>query len=141
VTTESVVALPHGSASGRSDSPRASGRARVNGSVTHRDRVRVARGANLVAGARRMGRVMYLDAADSWIVRDSTPSIRQVWAADYTAAVPGDYAPFRFWCRGYRYPAVAFAALLDSAKWLLIHPVRGPLFLTAVGAGIAAAIH
>lgn len=140
--TESVVALPHGSVSGRSDSPRASGRARVNGSVTHRDRVRVVRGARTAERVRQVVRVVYLDAADSWIVSEPSPSIRQVWAADYTASVPGGYAPFRYWCRGYRYPAVAFAAVLDSAKWALIHPVRGPLFLTLTGAGVTAvAIH
>jgi len=83
---------------------------------------------------------MYLDAADSWIVRESTPSIRQVWATNYAALATVDYAPFRVWCRFWRYPAVAFSAGTDSVKWMLIHPVRGPLFLTATGAGIAAAI-
>lgn len=151
--TESVVALPNGSVSGRSESPRASARAMVNGSVTHGERRRPSptprtgartqtgpsRMARVAAWPRRVGRVMYLDAADSWIVRDSTPSIRQVWSTDYTAAVPGDYAPFRWWCRGYRYPAVAAAAVLDSAKWILIHPVRGPLFITATGVGVVTA--
>ncbi len=83
---------------------------------------------------------MYLDAADSWIVRESTPSIRQVWATDYAALATVDYLPFRLWCRGYRYVAVSSAAALDSVKWMLIHPVRGPLCLTAVGAGIAVAV-
>lgn len=82
--------------------------------------------------------VAYLDAADSWIVHESTPSIRQVWAADYTASVPGGYKPFAYWCRAYRYPAVAAAAVLDSTKLMLIHPVRGPLFLTTAGSAVAA---
>lgn len=136
--TESVMALPHGSPSRGSDSPRASARARVNRSVTHRDRVQAAKATRTGQFVARAVRVVYLDAADSWIVRESTPSIRQVWKADYTASVPGNYAPFRYWCRGWRYPAVASAAVLDSAKWALIHPVRGPLFLTATGSTIAA---
>ncbi|MEU7170281.1 hypothetical protein ABZ949_02170 [Micromonospora tulbaghiae] len=84
---------------------------------------------------------MYLDAADSWIVRESTPSIRQVWATDYPALARVDYAPFRVWCRVYKPAAVGSAAVLDSVKWLLIHPVRGPLFLSAVGVGAAVAIY
>jgi hypothetical protein len=82
---------------------------------------------------------MYLDAADSWIVSDSTPSIRQVWATDYAALATVNYTPFRLWCRSYRIFAVASAATLDSVKWCLIHPVRGPLFLTATSVGIAVA--
>ncbi|MEV1013807.1 hypothetical protein AB0I89_23940 [Micromonospora sp. NPDC049801] len=89
---------------------------------------------------RRIGRVMYLDAADSWIVREATPSIRQVWATDYAALATIDYLPFRLWCRGYRYAAVSSAAVLDGVKWMLIHPVRGPLFLTATGAGVGAVV-
>lgn len=139
--TESVVALPHGSAVGGVENPRASARARVKQSVTHRDRVRRAAATQPVAVARRISRVMYRDAADSWIVRDSTPSIAQVWATDYAALATVDYAPFRVWCRFYRFPAVLFAAGLDSAKWMLIHPVRGPLFLTAVSVGVAVATH
>lgn len=92
-----------------------------------------------MGAARQIGRVMYLDAADSWIVSDSTPSIRQVWAADYAALATVNYTPFRMWCRSYRLFAVASAATLDSVKWCLIHPVRGPLFLTATSVGIAVA--
>lgn len=152
--TESVVALPNGSVSGRSENPRASARARVNGSVTHGERRRPSptprtavrtqvgpsRMARVAAWPCHAGRVMYLDAADSWIVKNSTPSIRQVWSTDYAASIPGDYAPFRYWCRAYRYPAVAAAAVLDSAKWMLIHPVRGPLFLSATAGGVAAVV-
>lgn len=126
------------SAVGGSDSPRASARARVKPSVTRRNRVRRLRTARPVVAARRVGRVMYLDAADSWIVRESTPSIRVVWRTDYSATTP-EFAPYRRWCRAYRYPAVAAAAALDSAKWMLIHPVRGPLFI-ATSVGVAAAI-
>ncbi|MEU0078496.1 hypothetical protein ABZY58_11420 [Micromonospora tulbaghiae] len=91
--------------------------------------------------ARRVGRVMYRDAADSWIVRESTPSIRQVWRTDYAALASVDSAPLRVWCRFWRYPAVLFASGLDGAKWFLIHPVRGPLFITVTGGGVAVALH
>lgn len=137
--TESVVTLSNVSAVGGSDSPRASARARVKPSVTRRDRVKRLGAARPVVFARRVGRVMYLDAADSWIVRESTPSIRTVWRTDYSAAMPADFVPYRRWCRAYRYPAVAAAAALDSVKWMLIHPVRGPLFI-ATSVGVAAAI-
>lgn len=139
--TESVVTLPHGSASEGGQRARVSARARGRTSVTKRDRIQAIRGSRVVVAARQIGRVAYLDAADSWIVRDSTPSIKQVWQADYSVTVPGGYAPFRYWCKTYRYPAVAAAAVFDSAKWMLIHPVRGPLFISTVGAGIAAAIY
>jgi len=133
--TESVVALPNGSAIGGSDSPRASARVRVNRSVTERVRARPAGGARVV---RRALRVMYVDAADSWIVRESTPSIRQVWRTDY-AALAVDHPAARVWCRVYRFPAVASAAVLDSIKWCAIHPVRGPL-LAAASAGTVWAV-
>lgn len=140
--TESVVALPSGTAVGDSDRARAR-RARTRASVDATDRSRKARevAARTGLGIRRFGRVMYADVEGSWIVRDATPSISQLWKTDYPAIASIDYAPFRIWCRAYRYPAVAFAAVLDSAKWALIHPVRGPLFITTVGAGITAAIH
>jgi hypothetical protein len=137
--TESVVTLSNVSAVGGAEHPRASARARVKPSVTRRDRVKRLGAARPLVAARRVGRVMYLDAADSWIVRESTPSIRQVWATDYSATVPGDFVPFARWCRAYRYPAVGAAAVLDSVKWMLIHPVRGPLFI-ATSVGVAAAI-
>lgn len=136
--TESVVTLPNVSVVGGSDSPRASARAKVKPSVTRRDRVKRLRAARPVAAARRVGRVMYLDAADSWIVRESTPSIRVVWRTDYSATTP-EFVPYQRWCRAYRYPGIAFAAALDSMKWMLIHPVRGPLFI-ATSVGVAAAI-
>lgn len=152
--TESVVALPNVSANGRPESPRASARARVKRSVTHgdqprprettqtalREHTKARRAARVTTWPRRALRVMYLDAADSWIVRESTPSIRQVWATDYTASVPGDYPPFQLWCRVYRVPAVVAAAVLDSTKWCLIHPVRGPLLLAATAVGTAAVV-
>lgn len=138
--TESVVALPHGTAGGRSDSPRASARARVKGSVTHREQKRSVGQARPVRFARQVGRVMYRDAADSWIVRESTPSIRQVWSTDYAALASVDWAPFRVWCRFWRYPAVFFASATDGAKFFLIHPVRGPLFIGAVAGGTVAAV-
>ncbi|MEU7978277.1 hypothetical protein AB0B63_07065 [Micromonospora sp. NPDC049081] len=84
---------------------------------------------------------MYLDAADSWIVREPSTSIRQVWATDYAALSGIDDPTYRAWCRLWRYPAVLSAAALDSTKFFLIHPVRGPLFLTAVGVGAAVATH
>ncbi|WP_431728547.1 hypothetical protein [Verrucosispora sp. TAA-831] len=149
--TDRVVTVPNVSAIGGVEHPRASARARVNQSVTHRDQKSVRRNARQVDAARRLGvraagwaratgRVMYLDAADSWIVRERSQTIRQVWSTDYAAAAPGDFAPFRRWCRAYRYPAVAATVVLDSVKWLLVHPVRGPLSI-ATCVGIAAVIH
>lgn len=136
--TESVVALPHGTPSGGVHSPRASARAHARASVTHREQVRVSKHTNTATRLRHFGRVMYLDAADSWIVSDSTPSIKTVWNTDYSTTVPGNYRPFIIWCRVWRYPAVACAATLDSAKWLLIHPLRGPLFIATIGGTVAA---
>lgn len=136
--TESVVALPHGSPSRGSDSPRASARARVNRSVTHRDRTLSIKESRPVLFVRRVSRVVYLDTADSWILNEDSPAPKKVWKTDYTAAVPGGYKPFVRWCRAWRYPAVILGSACDGAKWFLIHPVRGPLTITAVGTGVAA---
>ncbi|MCW6003832.1 hypothetical protein K1W54_04445 [Micromonospora sp. CPCC 205371] len=87
-----------------------------------------------------MARVVYLDTADAWLWSESTPSIRQVLATDYSASTPAGWLPFVVWCKAYKVPAVVFAAVLDSAKWFLIHPVRGPLFLAATGGSVAAVI-
>lgn len=135
--TESVVALGHGSPGNGMQRPRASARARMKASVTRRDRLRRIRAANPAAKIRHIGRVMYLDAADSWIVNTHSPAPKTVWRTDYNSAVPGAYRPFTTWCRIYRYPAVVFGATLDGAKWLLIHPLRGPLTITAAAAGAA----
>lgn len=92
-------------------------------SVTARDQIHQRR----VSPMRRVGRVMYLDAADSWIVREHSPAPATVWATDYTAHIPGAYRPFVLWCRAYRIPAVLVGAVLDGIKFLLIHPARGPV--------------
>lgn len=82
---------------------------------------------------RREVQVVYLDTADSWLLTGRAPSAKDIWRADYAANVPADFAPFVMWCRAYRVPAVLVALLLDGTKWLLVHPVRGPLtLLTAV---------
>ncbi len=94
-----------------------------------------------VSGVRRLGRVVYLDAADSWWWAGRTVSAREVYGADY--AVPGSYRPFVLWCRVYGYPGAAWAAGCDAAKWLGCHPVRGPLtflFLLVVAALVGLAV-
>lgn len=138
--TESVVALPNGSHVGSADSPRVRRtRTRARTMVTARSGRAKAAARRAKAVGRNVAEVMYLDAADSWIVRESTPSLRALWATDYAAHVPGGYTPFVVWCRAYRLFAVASAAPLHALLWLLVHPVRGPLFLTVTGAGITAA--
>jgi hypothetical protein len=84
---------------------------------------------------RRITRVVYNDAVDGWIVRTPAPSIAEVFNFEY--AVPGDYAPFRVWCKVYtRSLGVLFASAFDGAKWVLIHPVRGPLAMLGAAAAI-----
>jgi hypothetical protein len=84
---------------------------------------------------RHAGRVFYRDAADGWLMQGRTLSVAEVAQLRY--AVPGDWKPFRLWCTFYtRSLGPIFAAVLDGAKFTLIHPVRGPL----AGAGTAAAI-
>jgi hypothetical protein len=120
-----------------------SARARARTSVAEGDDARVAKQARVAARRPalpvRLLRVVYLDAADSWLLSESTPSIKVVWRADYSASAPAGWLPFVVWCKAYKPAAVMFAALLDSAKWLLIHPVRGPLLIAATG-GTAAAL-
>lgn len=135
------MALPDGSHVGGPTRVGVNARARVKRSLAQRDQTRKARLAQIAAVAGRISRVMWLDAADSWIVRDSTPSLRRVWATDYTAHLQDPYGPYVWWCKGYRLFAVATVAPLHAVLWLLAHPVRGPLFLTATGVGIAAATH
>lgn len=84
---------------------------------------------------RLFGRVFYRDAADGWLMQGRTLSVAEVAQLRY--AVPGDWGPFRIWCTVYtRSVGPVVAAILDGAKWVLIHPVRGPL----AGAGTAAAL-
>lgn len=111
-------------------------RTSVATSITERVRKRRGRVSPLVGHARRVGRVVYLDAADSWWLNGRSLSAKQVFAAEYV--VPGNYQPFAWWCRFYRYPATAFAFWQDAWKWLFIHPVRGPL--TFLGLLVAAAV-
>jgi hypothetical protein len=80
---------------------------------------------------------MYLDAADSWVVRDHSPAPRAVWNSDYTVSVPDAYPPFVWWCRFWRYPAVVLGCAFDAAKFLHIHPVRGPVTIAIEGAIVA----
>jgi hypothetical protein len=81
------------------------------------------------APLRRAVRVVYRDTVDGWIVQNRTLSMGEVFTMQY--AVPGDWKPFRIWCTVYtRTFGTLSAALLDGAKWLLIHPVRGPITVT-----------
>ena len=140
--TVSEMAVPNGIPVAGGDSPRVLTRARARPSVTRSDTVRPsqAKEGTAVRGSAvsRLVRVVYLDAADSWIVSDSTPSIRVVWKTDYASAAPAGWLPFVVWCKAYRLPAVLVAVVLDSVKWLLIHPLRGPLSLTIAGGLLAA---
>jgi hypothetical protein len=142
--THGNVAVLHGSPVPDPNGARVSARARARASVAEGDDARVAKAARIAARGPalpvRLPRVVYLDAADSWLWSESTPSIRQVWATDYSSGAPAGWLPFVVWCKAYRLPAVVSAALLDSIKWMLIHPVRGPLFLAATGGGVAAIV-
>lgn len=90
---------------------------------------------------RRMVQVVYLDAADSWIAEERSPSAKTVWRTDYTAHLDTVWKPYGYWARAYRVAAVLFAMLLDAAKFLLIHPLRGPITLTFAAVGYLAAAH
>jgi hypothetical protein len=80
-------------------------------------------------------RIVYRDAVDGWIFQGRTLSLVEVAQLQY--AVPGDWAPFRIWCTVYtRSLGPFFAGVLDAAKFVLIHPVRGPI----AGLGTAAAV-
>jgi hypothetical protein len=136
--TVSEMAVPYGTTVPGVDSPRVLTRTRARTSVADGDGARVTKQARRAPVVVRLARVMYLDAADSWIVSDSTPSIRTVWKTSYVAAAPAGWLPFVIWCHAYRVPAVLLAAVLDAVKWLLIHPLRGPLSLTVAGGLLAA---
>jgi hypothetical protein len=83
-------------------------------------------------GVARMVRVVYTDAADSWIVREQSPSAKTVWRTDHTAHLDRPWKPYRAWAFCYRPVAVLFAFTLDGVKFLLIHP--GRVLLTGTGA-------
>jgi hypothetical protein len=105
-------------------------RARVKPSVTARNRKRTRQAPSVG----RFFRVVYLDATDSWIAHERSPSAKTVWATDHTAHLDTVWKPYRVWATGYRAPAVFFALLLDAIKFLLIHPLRGPITLTVAAA-------
>jgi len=85
--------------------------------------------------------VVYLDTADGFLLNEASPTIRQVWNTNYADASPIDWPTYRAWCRVWKPVAVGAAAVCDSAKFFLIHPVRGPLSVTAAAVGIAVATH
>lgn len=132
--TESVMAVPHGSPVRGVDSPRASAHAKVKQSVTDRDREIELAGTNLFTRALD---VVYSDTADSWIVGESTPSLKALWATSYADRIPADYTPLRVWCRAYRVVAVAVAAPLHILLFLLTHPLRGPITVLITAALVA----
>lgn len=82
---------------------------------------------------RRLVRVVYTDAADSWIAEERSPSAKTVWRTDHTAHLDELWKPYGMWAKAYRPAAVTVALLLDAIKFLLVHPLRGPL-TTAVTA-------
>jgi hypothetical protein len=125
--TLSDMAVVDGSPmAGGAQPARVNARARVKPSVTARDRRRTSQ----MPPVGRFFRVVYLDAADSWIADERSPSAKTVWRTDYTAHLDTVWKPYGYWAKAYRAAAVVWALLLDSIKWLLIHPVRGPLTLT-----------
>jgi hypothetical protein len=92
------------------------------------------------APLRRLARVMYRDTVDGWIVQNRTLSMGEVFHLNY--AVPGDWKPFRIWCTFYTRTFGTFvAAVLDGAKFLLIHPVRGPITVTFATVGPLVGTH
>lgn len=138
VMTLSDMAVGDGSPMARGAQPvGVNARARVKQSVTARDRRRTFRASPFG----RFFRVVYLDTADSWIAEEQSPSAKTVWRTDYTAHLDAVWKPYGVWVACYRPVAVFFALLLDATKWLLIHPARGPLALTASAALILLAVH
>lgn len=138
------VAVPYGSPAPGVENPsgctRVHARDSVATAITQRARRKATAGVSTAARVRRFGQIVYLDAADSWWLNGRTVSAREVFSAEYAA--PGNYLPFRLWCRLYRYPATAYAFWSDGRKWLLVHPVRGPLtflflLISAALAGLA----
>ncbi|GGN39338.1 hypothetical protein FHR83_006741 [Actinoplanes campanulatus] len=80
---------------------------------------------------RRLARVVYTDAADSWITEEQSPSAKTVWHTDHTAHLDKPWKPYQAWAYCYRPVAVVVALALDGVKWLLIHPAR--ILLTGTG--------
>jgi hypothetical protein len=104
-------------------------------SVTDRDRVREHRPGRI----RRIARVMWLDAADSWIVREHSPAPATVWNTDYHLTNP--HPAYVRWCHLWRPIGTTAGAALDGLKVLLIHPVRGPLTVSAAAVIYEIATH
>jgi hypothetical protein len=99
----------------------------VNRSVAERDRVRESQ----TPLYRRVAQVVWLDGRDSWIAEERSPSAKTVWRTDYTAHMDTVWKPYGVWAFCYRPVAVAVSLLLDCVKFLLIHPARGPLTMSA----------
>jgi hypothetical protein len=89
----------------------------------------------------RLVRVVHTDAADSWIAEEQSPSAKTVWHTDHTAHLDRPWKPYRMWATCYRVPAVLFTLLLDAVKYLLLHPLRAPLTVSAAALVYLLATH
>ncbi|AEV86848.1 hypothetical protein ACWT_5830 [Actinoplanes sp. SE50] len=89
----------------------------------------------------RLARIVYLDAADSWITEERSPSAKTVWRTDYTAGLDTVWTPYRYWTYAWRPIAVLAALFLDALKFLFIHPFRGPVSTAIIAALILLATH
>ncbi len=89
----------------------------------------------------RLVRVVHTDAADSWIAEEQSPSAKTVWRTDHTAHLDRPWPVYRAWAACYRVPAVVFALLLDAIKYLLLHPLRAPLSVSAAALVFYLATH
>jgi hypothetical protein len=84
---------------------------------------------------------MWLDAADSWIVREHSPAPLTVWRTDWTAHLDNPPRAYSVWCHVWRPIGTTAGAVLDATKFLLVHPARGPLTVSTAALIYTIATH
>lgn len=136
--TVRVSALPKGTPPRAADSPRASARAHARTRITDRD-------SPVQSWPRKCGHTIRDDLVGSWMLADSTPTIRVYLAAERARPAPYGSTPLRRARLVWAYTlGIAGTITGHTLAWIFQSPVRlltavvtvgGPILIWRLGGG------